>query len=242
MSNVLYYATLAIESVVGFFGVRLYEEPRYAVEARLDGGVEVRRYEPRLAAEVEVTGATPDDESERAFRALFEYIAGANAGSAGGEKIAMTAPVEVAREPEKIAMTVPVEKTRSGAGTRMRFFLPARFTRETAPTPHDARVRIVELPPETLAVLRYSGTAPDDEIARRGDELLRALEGSRWRTDGDPVSLFYDAPFTLPFVRRNEVAVPVSPIPTSASSASSSRGSTTTGLTPGGSASERRRK
>lgn len=241
MSNALYYATLAIESVAGFFGVRLYEEPRYAVESRL-ADVEVRRYEPRLAAEVEIAGATPDEESERAFGALFEYIAGANAGSAGGERIAMTAPVEVAREPEKIAMTVPVEKTRSGAGTRMRFFLPARFTRGTAPAPKDPRVRIVELPPETLAVLRYSGAASDDEIARRRDELLRALEDSRWRPDGEPVSLFYDAPFTLPFVRRNEVAVPVSPIPTSSSSAPSSEGSTNTTREPGGSASSSRRE
>lgn len=242
MSNALYYATLAIESGAGFFGVRLYEEPRYAVEARLDGGVEVRRYEPRLAAEVEIAAATPEQEAEGAFRALFEYIAGANAGSAGGEQIAMTAPVEVAREPEQIAMTVPVEKTRSGAGTRMRFFLPARFTRETAPAPNDPRVRIVALPPATLAVLRYSGAAPDDEVARRRDELLRALEGSRWRPDGDPVSLFYDAQFTLPFVRRNEVAVPVAPIPTSSSSAPSSEGSTSTTREPRGSASSRRRE
>lgn len=28
-----YYAALALESVVGVFGIRLYEEPRYAVEA-----------------------------------------------------------------------------------------------------------------------------------------------------------------------------------------------------------------
>lgn len=226
MHEVLYYATLAIESVVGFFGLRLYEEPRYAVEARLDGGVEVRRYEPRLAAEVEIAGATPDEESERAFRALFDYIAGANAGGAGGEKIAMTAPVEIARAPEKIAMTVPVEQARSGAGTRMRFFLPARFTRETAPAPSDPRVRVVEMPAETLAVLRFSGAAPDDEVARRRDELLRALQGSRWTPDGEPVSLSYDAPFTLPFVRRNEVAVSVAPIPTSASGVPSSSAST----------------
>ena len=240
MSSLLYYATLAVESVAGFFGVRLYEEPRYAVEARLDAGVEIRRYEPRLAAEVVIAGATPDEELERAFRALFAYIAGANAGSAGGEKIAMTAPVEVARQPERIAMTAPVETVRGDTGTRMRFFLPARFTRETAPTPSDLRVRIVDAPPETLAVLRFSGTASDGEIAQRRGALLRALEASRWRPDGEPVAFFYDAPFTLPFVRRNEVAVPVSAIPASARNAPPSFGSTRATHEPGASASSSR--
>lgn len=228
MRDALYYAQLALESVVGVFGIRLYEQPRYVLEARLGGGVEVRRYGPRLAAEVEMAAATPKEESERAFRALFEYIAGANGGGAGGEKIAMTTPVEVSREPEKIAMTTPVETARSGSVTRMRFFLPARLTRETAPAPRDPRVRIVEIPPDLLAIRRFSGTAPDDEIARQREALLRTLAGSDWRPAGRPVTLVYDAPFTLPFVRRNEVAVSVARAPAAATSAPGSTGATTT--------------
>jgi len=50
--TVSYYAVLVLESVFGVFGIRLYEEPHYAVVARLADHVEVRRYAPRLAAEV----------------------------------------------------------------------------------------------------------------------------------------------------------------------------------------------
>ena len=121
----------------------------------------------------------------------------------------MTAPVEVARGPEKIAMTAPVETARGAAGTRMPFFLPVRFKRETAPAPTDSHVRIVEVAGETLAVLRFSWVAPDAEVARRRDALLRALEASGWEPGSEVVTLFYDAPFKLPFVRRNEIAVPV---------------------------------
>ncbi len=120
------------------FGVRIYEEPRYAAVAALSDGVEVRRHAPRLAAESEVAGDDVEARSS-AFRILFASIAGANAGA---ENIAMTAPVETAPGP---------------GGVRMRFFLPARFTAATAPRPTDSRVHLILVPEETMAVLRFSG-------------------------------------------------------------------------------------
>ena len=39
-------------------------------------------------------------------------------------------------------------------------------------------------------------------------ELDRVLEESNWRAVGEPTTLFYDPPWTIPFLRRNEVAVP----------------------------------
>lgn len=41
-----YYAALALESLIGVFGIRLYEEPRYDVIDRLADRVEIRRYAP----------------------------------------------------------------------------------------------------------------------------------------------------------------------------------------------------
>lgn len=215
MKDALYFAQLALESVLGVAGIRLYEEPAYAVLATLAPQVEVRRYAPRLAAEVEVD--VPEDaarENDRAgrdeaFRLLFRYIAGANrAGDAPG-RIAMTMPVETAQASARIAMTAPVE-TRVGAGrVRMRFFLPASFTRADAPVPQDPRVRLVDMPAETLAVLRFSGSLDLREEARRQAELLETLAATGWQARGTPIAYYYDAPFTIPFLRRNEVAVPV---------------------------------
>ena len=48
-----YYVVLTLESLIGVFGIRLYEEPRYDVIDRIADRVEVRRYAPRPAAEVE---------------------------------------------------------------------------------------------------------------------------------------------------------------------------------------------
>ena len=107
---VSYYGVLALESVVGVFGIRLYEEPRYDVIDRLAHQVEIRRYGQRLAAEVEIPAAGEVGRNE-AFQLLFAYIAGANRTAASGsDRIAMTVPVEV-HDREKVAMTVPVQTT-----------------------------------------------------------------------------------------------------------------------------------
>ncbi len=190
------------------FGVRSgTEQASYSVVARLDDNTEVRRYPPRLVAETSVMA--PDERSGRneAFRVLFDYISGANRSQ---KKVAMTAPVETADAPEKIAMTVPVETKAQAAGPYvMRFFLPADYTPETAPEPTNPDVRIVEIPERTMAVLSFSGSRGSDSVKHHASELDRVLEESSWRAAGEPTTLFYDPPWTIPFLRRNEVAVPV---------------------------------
>ena len=201
-----YYGALALESVLGVFGVRLYEEPHYDVIDRVADRVEIRRYAHRLAAEVQLAVAGEAGRNE-AFRLLFAYIAGANRASGlGNRKIAVTVPVEV-RDKELVAMTVPVQTSETNGTTLMRFFLPAKYSHDSAPKPMDARVRLVTTPDETLAISRFSGSGGD--FAERQDELIKKLRGSRWRPNGEPYTLYYDAPFTLPFLRRNEAAVAV---------------------------------
>jgi hypothetical protein len=190
------------------FGIRSgYEQPAYEVVDRVAGGIEVRRYGPRLAAETTVEEADADTSRSAAFRILAAYIFGANRPKT---EVAMTAPVEVDSRPRKIAMTAPVETAEAGEGrTVMRFFLPRSLTLATAPEPNDPRVRLVTVPEETLAVLRFTGWRDADAVAERSEQLLSALEGSAWRPLATPVGLFYDPPWTLPFLRRNEVAVAV---------------------------------
>jgi hypothetical protein len=205
MSAFFYYAMLVLESALNVVGIRIYEEPRYVVVERLSDGVEIRRYGPRLAAEVQTQQGGQAGSSE-AFRLLFQYIAGANRSKGDkSERIAMTTPV--ATEFARVSMTAPVATKDGPEGLRMRFFLPATLTRETAPEPADPRVRLVDVAPEDMAVLRYSGNGKD--YPARAAELLSALSSSRWRANGEPQSMTYDAPFVPPFLRRNEAAVAV---------------------------------
>jgi len=177
-------------------------EPPFTVE-RSVGGIEIRRYESRIAAET-----TIDADEERArnegFRRLAGYIFGGNTTKT---KIAMTAPVSQ-QQSEKIAMTAPVAAQRDASGKWViRFFMPAEHTMDTLPTPNDDRVRLATVPAERVAVLKFSGTASLDAIASRTDELLNTLRDNNIKASGTPFTWFYDPPWTLPFRRRNEVVV-----------------------------------
>ncbi|MFM9865222.1 MAG: SOUL family heme-binding protein [Micropepsaceae bacterium] len=179
------------------------EEPRHTVVDKI-GVIEIRQYGPRLAADVIVQGDEEDARSD-GFRALADYIFGNNTARA---KIAMTAPVAQERS-EKIAMTAPVAQTREGAAWRVRFFMPSKYTREALPQPNNPAIQIVEVPGETMAVLRFSNSRSTQAVGKQTAALLRGIEGSRWAVAGAPVTWLYDPPWTLPFFRRNEVAVTV---------------------------------
>ena len=181
------------------------EEPHYDVVERV-GEAELRAYAPRLAAETVVAGPAEAARGE-GFRRLAGYIFG---GNAGGSRIAMTAPVAQADAGggQRIEMTAPVAQAPAGAaGWSIRFFLPADIA--DPPAPRDARVRIVTVPGETMAVLRFSGVASEGAVADQRGRLLGLLGPSAWAPAGAPVTWFYDPPWTLPPFRRNEVAVPV---------------------------------
>jgi hypothetical protein len=202
-------ASLAACSVVG---IRETEEPGYRVIDRV-GRVEVREYGPRIAAETSVPGGEMGARST-GFRRLAGYIFGDNRPR---EKIAMTAPVAQSGDAKKetIAMTAPVAQSNGGSGGgtgpwTIRFFMPANYTMATLPEPANPAVKLVEVPGETVAVLRYAGSTAPETVAAKQDELTRALRTGAWQAVGAPVTWFYDPPWTLPPFRRTEAVVVVS--------------------------------
>jgi len=181
------------------------EEPRFTVVERL-GEVEIRDYAPRVAAETLVEAGGEAAARQEGFRRLAGYIFGGNRGKA---RIAMTAPV--AQAPERIAMTAPVGQRAAPGGWVIRFFLPAEIgSPEAAPVPEDGRVAIVAVPGERVAVLRYAGVPNAGAAAEHRARLLAALAEGPWRAEGEAFDWYYDPPWTLPPLRRNEAVVAVS--------------------------------
>jgi len=183
------------------------EEPHYTVVRTLPG-LEIREYGERLAADTVVNGGEVAARSE-GFRRIAAFIFGANHADT---KIAMTAPVAAAPS-QTIAMTAPVAQTQTPEGWRVRFFMPAKYTLATLPKPDDSRVQIVTVPPETYAVYRYTGSISPENTAAAHSELQRLLQGSGYVPHGEILDWFYDPPWTLPPLRRNEAAVLVTKIP-----------------------------
>jgi hypothetical protein len=186
------------------------EEPAYEVR-HTAGKIEYREYAAYLIAETLVEGETDfESAGNEGFGRLFRYISGSNTAQS---KIAMTAPVSQKAGSEKIAMTVPVQQTGSGAGWRIAFTLPAKYSLETAPVPADPRIRIVREPARLFAVLRYSGRWTESNYNTHRDELLDALSAAGIGVRGEPQLARYNAPFVPPFLRRNEVMIEVDSLP-----------------------------
>jgi hypothetical protein len=195
-----------VDSVLSIAGIRVGTEEPHFLRTPLTADVEVRQYGPRIAAETVVA-----DDEDRArnigFRRLARYIFGANHRD---ESIAMTAPVGQQSAGDEIAMTAPVAQSRDASDRwTIRFFMPSKWTMETLPQPDEDDVRLVTVPGETVAVLRFSGDRGPKAVADRADRLRQVLRDNAIESTGEPVAWFYDPPWTLPFRRRNEVAIPV---------------------------------
>ena len=188
--GILLGSQIAIDSAMA------YEEPKYDVVSETDT-YEVRRYERRTAAEVNF------DTDNSGFRALFDYISGANFGS---RELKMTVPVT---QSEKIAMTVPVTQLKANGKMIMRFFLPEEYSMRNAPKPTDPRVRIIDLPEQYFGVISYSGFASDHNFEKHHKELRTVLLSDGVVITGPPIKATYNSPFTPPFLRRNEAMYPI---------------------------------
>jgi len=141
--------------------------------------------------------------SGAAFNALAAYIFGANA------------------EQRSLDMTTPVATTSKG---EMRFYLRQNDDDTAPPTPLAAEqqkygermeVSVTSVPAARLAVTTFPGFATEGEVSRQKDAMLAALSMDGVEIDvphGNVVPhvvLQYNPPYTIPIVRRNEVAVPV---------------------------------
>jgi len=182
------------------------EEPAFTTEVQ-DGACAIRDYPALVVAEVTVTGGQKEAAS-KGFRLLAGYIFGGNTRK---QSIAMTAPVTQEPTGETIPMTAPVTQTQQAGNWIVRFTMPRGSTLQTLPEPNDSQVRLRETPPTRVAVIRFSGLARPDDVAAKTEALLAWVQHRQLRPAGPPSLAQYNPPWTLWFLRRNEVMIPIEP-------------------------------
>ncbi len=199
------------------------EEPAFETLEKVEN-IEIRQYRPVIVAETFVDGDL-GSASNDGFRLIADYIFGNNlstrgAGDKSSEKIAMTAPVlvEPAAHSEKIAMNAPVKVEPQGDSLggmmsskrwRVQFTMPSEYSMATLPKPRNLAVTLREVPGKRYAVLVFSGFAGEEKAQQKSDELLGWLKEKNRKAIATPQLARYNPPWTLPFLRRNEILVEV---------------------------------
>ncbi len=167
------------------------EQAKYKVISK-NGAFEIREYEPHIIAQVSVEGER-QDAINTGFKMIADYIFGNNA------------------QYSKVAMTAPVIQQKSGEKWNVQFVMPERYSLSTLPTPNDESVKLHEVGSKTYGVIRFSGVADAGNINRHNDELNAQLKMKKLTPLSPAKYAFYNPPWTLPFMRRNEVMIEIAP-------------------------------
>lgn len=195
---------LIITALFLWWQLRAYkvDEPKYAV-IQQDQTIEVRQYPPMIIAEVTMSGERYAA-INAGFRVLADYIFGNNHAK---QKIAMTAPVM--QQGRKIAMTAPVMQQEKAGKWVIRFVMPDEYTMATIPQPNNKAVTLHQVPGKRLAVIRFSGSNSDSLMQEKLQALKAYCASHHLHVTGEPIMAFYNPPWILPFLRRNEIMLPV---------------------------------
>jgi len=197
---------VAIISLVSVFAVPVasyIEKPNYDVSISQEN-IEIRHYGTMIIAEVEASGSRQNTVGNE-FGILADYIFGNNTLQ---NSIAMTAPVQQQKN-MKIAMTSPVQQQLTDEVWTISFVMPSKYSIDKLPKPNNDRVRLREVPPKKFVVVQFSGTNSDENIEKHKKLLMKYIASNQIKTVGTFKYAFYDPPWTLPIMRRNEVMLEI---------------------------------
>lgn len=203
--NILIICLIFIIILMAFLGniMSNVEQPKYEV-LRSKGNIELREYEPMIIAEVEVSGERKEA-IRQGFKILADFIFGNNVSK---KRMEMTAPI-TNQLSKKMAMTAPVMQEEDMDKWKVRFVMPAKYSLETLPKPNCNAVTLIPVPAKRFAVIRFSGLADDASIKQHTQELEAYIFAVNIKMIGKPVFAFYNPPWTVPFLRRNEVMIEI---------------------------------
>ncbi len=166
------------------------ETPAYEVE-RSAGELELRRYPLRIEARSAIDVHDFESVLDRGFGRLACYIFGANTDSVD------------------LPMTTPVVTTMHDGVYSMAFGMPPGRSISSLPRPDDARIELREVPERRVAVMQFRGRFTKANVERHERKLLKQLVKAGLSARGSVAFAAYDSPFTVPFLRRNELWIEV---------------------------------
>lgn len=179
------------------------EKPKYIVNFT-EVDIESRSYDSMIVAEVLIKNSREESISQ-GFRVLADYIFGNNVSA---EKIPMTSPV-IEQKSEKIPMTAPVKQQIKDNIWSIQFIMPAQYSMDSLPKPNNNTVKIKLIPPADYVVIKFNGKNENKNIQIHEDKLKEFIEKKDLEVKGKPIYAFFNPPWTIPILRRNEIMIEI---------------------------------
>lgn len=193
------------------------EEPSFELIEQSDT-FEIRQYAPMIVAEVLVDGDM-SSASSKGFRLIAGFIFGKNIKLDQGQVPSISASESASPSAsEKIAMTIPVTVEPQSEIQpdfdrakmwRVQFVMPRQYTMESIPKPTDSSVKLRQIQGKRFAVLKYTGFNGAEKVNEKTQELLDWLKTRNLQPVHSPQLARYNPPWSLPFLRRNEILIEV---------------------------------
>ncbi len=161
-----------------------YETLDYEILIKEDE-YEIRKYINFFVVEYEDSN---DPEIKDGFGSLFKYISDDN------------------KENEKISMTTPVIQEVTNEIKKMAFVVPGKYG-EHIPEPNNPNLRVKKFDEGLFAALKYSGFSNKGKELKMMKKLEEWVLGKGYEIESNYMLAFYNAPFTPPMFRRNEIWV-----------------------------------
>lgn len=157
----------------------------YKVLEKISDNVEVREYKKIILATANISN---NEEGNSAFRSLFKFISGEN------------------DQKQEIKMTAPVFREEIDNNMSMSFVMPEKFNEQNLPKPNNPKIKINLIKNQKFIAIRFSGFASDSNFNDHREILEYIIDDRKISADlGNPIRAYYNQPWSLPFLKRNEI-------------------------------------
>ena len=175
--------------LTGLFAEEKYKEPQYNVLEK-DGSIEIREYSEYVVAKTSIN-KNFDSTENNMFRTLASYIFGNNHDNA------------------KIPMTAPVTTISNDNSFEMIFYMLDADNVNELPTTDIKNITFERFKLGKCAVISFSWFTSEDRISKHKKKLDQFISDNNYEVISSYMVNRYDPPWTLPFLRRNEVLVKI---------------------------------
>lgn len=163
------------------------EHPQYVIVEKFEN-IEIRKYPKMVIASSEVEGSRADSINQ-GFKLVANYIFGENDQK---EKISMTAPVMQQSKSSENDWTIS-------------FVMPRDYSFAKLPSPNDSKVKLTELSSKKMIAIRFYGSTNEENLQIHREMLEEFVKNKKYKTIGNSIYAFYNPPWTLPFMKHNEI-------------------------------------